>query len=128
MFSLYFLLSFQVAKTRMIIAKLTVVAYARNTNHGLLHIVKVSVTSVVHAENVSNISKIKIFQFNSRETLPLSPDAKKRGKRKVQVVPHSQTTAPPFPYTKRKRKQTKPNKRKSHKRTKNTKTSFPQAR
>ena len=43
----------------------------------------------------------------------------KKGKRKVQVVPQSQTVA--LQDTKRKRKQTKPNKRKSNKRMKSTK-------
>ena len=46
---------------------------------------------------------------------------KKKGKRKVQGVPQSQTAA--LPDTKRERKQTKPNKRKSNKRTKSTKIS-----
>ena len=69
----------------------------------------------------------------------------KKGKRKVQGVPQSQTAAlprpqkeeetdeskqaqteqtQPFPDTKRKRKQTKPNKRKSNKCTKSIKTSY----
>ena len=46
----------------------------------------------------------------------------KKGNRKVQGVPQSQTAA--FPDTKRKRKPTYPNKHKSNKRTKNTKISF----
>ena len=45
---------------------------------------------------------------------------KRKVREKVQGVPQSQTAA--FPDTKRKRKQTKPNKRKSNKRTKNTNT------
>ena len=52
---------------------------------------------------------------------------KKKGKRKVQGVPQSQAAA--LPDTNRKRKQTKPYKRKSNKRTKSTKiSSLPQAR
>ena len=48
-------------------------------------------------------------------------EEKKKGKRKVQGVPQSQTA--PFPDTKRKRKPTNPNKHKSNKRTKSTKIS-----
>ena len=51
-------------------------------------------------------------------------EIRKKGKRKVQVVPQSQSHKPqPFPETKKKKKQTKPNKRNSNKRTKSTKIS-----